>query len=93
MALVHSLPIVKTVATQLLKMPTGIPYTTVTIYNGSAASIFVGDASLTTSGANKGMTIAAASSLVLCLNANDALYAIAASATAAGDVVILYSGI
>jgi hypothetical protein len=31
--------------------------------------------------------------LVICLNANDALWAIAGSATSAGDVVVLFSGI
>ena len=93
MAIVHQNPIVNTTATQLLKLPTGVQYTTVTIYNGSAASIFVGGSSVATSGATKGMTIAAASSLVLALNANDALWAIAASATSAGEVVVIYSGI
>ena len=93
MATVHLTPIIRTATQKIIQIPTGVQYTTVTIYNGSAAAIFVGDASTTTTGSNKGMTIAAASSLVINMNANDALYAIAASATSAGDVVILYSGI
>ena len=93
MAIVQQNPIVNTTATKLLQLPTGVQYTTVTIYNGSAASIFVGGSSVATSGATKGLTIAAASSAVICLNANDSLWAIAASATSAGDVVVLYSGI
>ena len=74
-------------------MPTGVQLTPVNIYNGSANPIFVGDATCTTSGANTGLTIAASSSAVLCLNAGDTLYASAASTTSAGAVVILYSGI
>jgi len=93
MALVHLTPIVRTAASKIFQMPSGIQYTTVNIYNGNANPIYVGDASLTTSGANKGMTIATESSLVISLNAGDSLYAIAASATTAGDVVIIYSGI
>jgi hypothetical protein len=93
MAVVHLTPIVRASVHQILQIPSGVQYTTVSIYNGSANAIFVGDKTCTTSGANKGMTIAADSSLVLCLNAGDVLYAIAASATSAGDVVILFSGI
>jgi len=93
MATIHLTPIVRATAQKLFTIPTGVQYTTVTIYNGSAASIFVGDATCTTTGANKGMTVAAAGSLVLNMNANDSLWAIAASATAAGEVVIIYSGV
>lgn len=93
MAVVHSSTIVRTTATRILQIPVGVQYTTVTIYNGSASPIFIGDATISTSGATKGVTVAATSSIVVCLNANDILYAIAASATSAGDVVVLYSGI
>ena len=93
MALVQQNPIVTTAAGKLLQLPSGVQYTTVTIYNGSASPIYVGGSSVATSGATKGATIAATSSLVICLNAGDALWAIAASATSAGDVVVLYSGI
>jgi|LakMenEpi03Aug12_release.lakeMendotaPanAssembly.Ray.scaffolds.fasta_scaffold605636_2 hypothetical protein len=93
MALVQQNPIVTTAAAKLFQLPNGVQYTTVTIYNGSASPIYVGGSSVATSGATKGATIAAASSLVICLNANDALWAIAGSATSAGDVVVLFSGI
>jgi hypothetical protein len=93
MATVHLTPIVRASAQKLFTIPTGLQYTTVTIYNESAASIFVGDSTCTTSGANKGLTIAANASLVLNMNANDSLWAIAASVTSAGEVVIIYSGI
>lgn len=93
MAVVHSSPIVRGVPSVVAKMPTGIQYTTVTLYNGSAASIFIGDTTVATSGAAKGLTVAAAGTLVINLNANDVLYGIAATATAAGEIVVLYSGI
>jgi hypothetical protein len=93
MALVHSSTIVQTTPTKILQMPSGVQYTTVTIFNSNAAAIFIGDSTLTTSGNKKGVTVASASSIVICLNAGDALYAIAAAATAAGDVVVLFSGI
>ena len=93
MAVVHSSTVVRTTPTRILQIPSGVQYTTVTIYNGNANSIFIGDATISTSGATKGVTVAAASSAVICLNAGDVLYAIAAAATAAGDVVVLYSGI
>lgn len=93
MAVVHSSTIVRTTPTRILQIPSGVQYTTVTIYNGNANSIFIGDATISTSGATKGVTVAAATSAVVCLNAGDVLYAIAAAATAAGDVVVLYSGI
>lgn len=93
MAVVHSSTIVRTTPTRILQIPSGVQYTTVTIYNGSAASIFIGDATVSTSGAARGITVATLSSAVICLNAGDVIYAIAAAATAAGDVVVLYSGI
>jgi hypothetical protein len=93
MALVHLTPIVRAVAGELFKLPSGVQYTTVTIYNGSASAIFVGDSTISTSGTRKGLTIGATSSLVLNMNSGDSLWAIAASATSAGDVVVLYSGI
>jgi len=93
MALVQSNITVGTTPTFLAQLPVGVQYTTVTIYNGSAASIYVGGASVAASGSSRGMVIASASSAVICLNAEDTLYAIAASATNAGDIVVLYSGI
>jgi hypothetical protein len=93
MALVHVSPIVRAATTKIVQMPTGVQLTPVNIYNGSAAPIFIGDATCTTTGTNKGLTIDTLTSAVICLNANDSLFAVAASATAAGEVVILYSGI
>ena len=93
MALLQTNTAVQTTATKIVQLPTGMQYSTVTIYNGSAGSIYVGGASVTTSGTTRGVVVATATSLVLALNAGDALYAVAASATSAGDIVVLYSGI
>jgi hypothetical protein len=65
--------------------------TPITIYNGHSAAIFVGDESITTSGATIGRTIPAASSQTFYVMPNDNVWAISAAASAAGSVVITYS--
>jgi hypothetical protein len=67
------------------------PLTPITIYNGHSAAIFVGDASITTSGATIGRTIPAANSQTFYVNANDVIYGISAAASAAGAIVITYT--
>ena len=71
--------------------PNARALTPITIYNGHSASIFVGDASITTSGATIGRTIPAASSQTFYVMPNDNVWAISAAASAAGSVVITYS--
>jgi hypothetical protein len=67
------------------------PLTPVTIYNGHSSSIFIGDSTITTSGATIGRTIAAANSQTFYVNANDVIYGISAAASATGSVVITYT--
>lgn len=67
------------------------PLTPVTIYNGHSAAIFIGDNSITTSGATIGRTIPNASSQTFYCSANDVIYGISAAASAAGAIVITYS--
>jgi len=67
------------------------PQTAINIYNGHSAAIFVGDATITTSGATIGRTIANGTSQIFYANAGDMIYAISAAASAAGAVVITYS--
>ena len=67
------------------------PLTPVTIYNGHSASIFLGDSTITTSGATIGRTIPTATSQTFYVNANDIVYAISSAASAAGAIVITYS--
>ena len=67
------------------------PQTAINIYNGHSAAIFIGDSTITTSGATIGRTIANATSQIFYANAGDIIYAISAAASASGAVVITYS--
>jgi hypothetical protein len=67
------------------------PQTAISIYNGHSAAIFVGDTSITTTGATIGRTIPAANASVFYANAGDTIYAISAAASAAGAIVLTYS--
>ena len=67
------------------------PLTPINIYNGHSAAIFIGDTSITTSGATIGRTIPTATSQTFYVSANDVVYGISAAASAAGAVVITYS--
>ena len=67
------------------------PLTPVTIYNGHSASIFIGDSTITTSGATIGRTIATTTTQTLDCNPGDVIYGISASASTAGIIVITYT--
>ena len=92
MAFTHVNASTITTARPLFTMPTGIPrQTPVTIYNGHSAAIFVGDSTITTSGATIGRTLAAANSQTFYVNGGDVVWAISAANSAAGAIVITYS--
>jgi hypothetical protein len=92
MALQHINASTQTVATPLVTIKTGLRQTAaVQIYNGHSAAIFIGDNTVTTSGATIGRTIAASGSFQLWLNSGDVIYGISAAASAAGAIVITYS--
>ena len=67
------------------------PLTPVNIHNGHNAAIFIGDTTISTSGATVGRTIAAGGNQLFYVMPNDVIYAISAAASAAGAVVITYS--
>jgi len=67
------------------------PLTPVNIYNGHSAAIFIGDSTITTSGATIGRTIANATSQIFYVNPGDVVYGISAAASAAGAIVITYT--
>jgi hypothetical protein len=67
------------------------PQTPITIYNGHSAAIFIGDATITTSGATIGTTLNNAARLTIYASAGDMIYAISASGSAVGAIVITYS--
>jgi hypothetical protein len=92
MALQHINASTQTVATPLVTIKTGLRQTAaVQIYNGHSAAIFIGDNTVTTSGATIGRTISANGSFQLWLNSGDVIYGISAAASAAGAIVITYS--
>jgi len=67
------------------------PQTPITVYNGHSAAIFIGDASIATSGATIGRTIPTATSQTFYASAGETIYAISAAASAAGAIVLTYS--
>lgn len=67
------------------------PQTPITIYNGNAASIFIGDSTITTSGATIGRTIGTGVSQTFYASSGDVIYGISALASTAGSIVITYS--
>jgi hypothetical protein len=93
MAVAHINATVRTTATPIVQLPTGLPYTAVQICNGDTQSIWIGDATITTTGATKGTVITAGSVFTIWLHAGDVLYGISAAGTAAGAVTAVYSGI
>lgn len=94
MALVHYNTTVGTTVTKVLTMPAGLKsYVAVQFQNLDTAAVFIGDATVTTSGANRGHSIAANATLQLWLNSGDTLYAISAAGTTNGALVTTFSGI
>lgn len=92
MALQHVNATTFTNATPLVTIKTGLrQMQAVQIYNGHSAAIFIGDSTVTTSGATIGRTIAASAQLQLWLNSGDVVYGISAAGSAAGAIVITYS--
>jgi hypothetical protein len=92
MALKHINNTVLTTPTLIADLPPSMGQSkAVQIYNGHSAAIFVGDTSISTSGATIGRTIAASGTFQLWVNGGDKIYAISAAQTAAGAVVVTYS--
>ena len=90
MALVHVNQTVGTVPTLLCTIPSGLPYTAVSIYNNDNQAIFLGDKTVTV---NDGTTISTkAIASQIWLHSGDSLYAVSALGTSANAVSILYSG-
>jgi hypothetical protein len=67
------------------------PQTPISIHNGHNAAIFIGDQTITTSGATIGRTLASGANQVFYASANDIIYAISAAASATGAIVLTYS--
>ena len=94
MALVHTNNTVGTAPTCIVSMPSGLSRNVaVQIQNLDTAAIFIGDSTITSSGATRGHSIAVNATQQLWLNSGDKVYAISAAGTSAGAVVVTYSGI
>ena len=93
MALVHANATVGSTPTLVLVMPNGVPYTAVNFSNGDNSTMYLGDASIATTGANHGSVLASGASVQLWLNGGDKVWAISATGSTAGALSIIYSGI
>jgi L-2-hydroxyglutarate oxidase LhgO len=91
MTVVHNAYTVGTTPILIAEIPAKNPTTSVHIVNDDNNSIYVGDSAVATSGADKGMTVKKDSIYTLELNALDKLYAVAAVATGANAVSVVYS--
>ena len=91
MAIVHVNKTVATTATLLTTLNSITEYTAISIQNNDSASIFIGDSTVTVSGANKGHVVAAGATYQLWVRASDVVYAISSAGTAANAVSVLYS--
>jgi hypothetical protein len=87
----HAAFTVGTTAVLLVTLGPKEPKTAITIVNDDNNSIYVGDSTVAASGADKGVTVKKDSQYVFELNANDKIYAVAASTTGSNAVSVLYS--
>lgn len=92
MALKHINSQVQTTATLIAELPVSMGRNVaVQIYNNHGSAIYIGDDTITTSGATIGRPMTATSSFQLWLNGGDKIYAISAAQTAAGACIVTYS--
>lgn len=91
MALVHDAFTIQTTPTLIVDLPEGNPTTAVNICNHENHAIFIGDATLSITGPNKGLPINKDSVYVVNLNAEDKLYAVSATTSPANAITVLYS--
>jgi hypothetical protein len=92
MALKHINTQVQTTPTLIAALPPSagqrVP---VQIYNNHSGTIYIGDSTISTSGATIGRPMSATSSFQVWLNGGDEIYAISATQTAAGACIVTYS--
>jgi uridine phosphorylase len=93
MTLVHNSVTVGTTATLIAEIPVGNPNTAVQVSNTDSATIFLGDATLSNTGADKGIRLASNGNLQVWLNSGDMLYAVSAAGTSAFAVTVAFSKI
>lgn len=92
MALQHINSQVQTIATLIADLPVSMGRNiAVQIYNNHSAAIYIGDSTITTSGATIGRPMTATSSFQLWLNGGDQIYAISAAQTLDGACIVTFS--
>lgn len=92
MAVSHQSFTVGTTPILIVDVPEGNPLTEICIINDDNNTIYIGDSAVTSSsGIDKGLPVAKGTVHTLHLNAEDKLYAVAATATGAYAVSVLYS--
>jgi hypothetical protein len=92
MALKHLNTQVQTTPTIIAQLPVSMGRNiAVQIYNNHSSAIYIGDQTITTSGATIGRPMSATSSFQLWLNGGDVVYAISAAQTAAGACIVTFS--
>jgi hypothetical protein len=91
MAIIHDVFTVGTTATLICEIPEGNPTISVYIYNSDNNPIFIGDSTISVSGASQGLTIPKTTVYEFKINAEDKLYAISSAGTSANAVAVMYS--
>lgn len=90
MPLQHVNTLVTTTPKLLVKIPTTVKDVAVQIYNNTGAAIYIGDASISATGATVGNAIANGASIQVWLHSLDEIFVVCASAPA-GYVSVIYS--
>ncbi len=92
MAVIHDVFTVGTTPTLICQIPSKCPITAVLIFNDDNNPIFVGDSTVSVSGADTGLKVPkSTANTQIWLNAGDNLYAVSAAGTAANTVAVLWS--
>jgi hypothetical protein len=92
MALQHINTQVQTTPTIIADLPVSMGRNiAVQIYNNHSSPIYIGNDTISTSGATIGRPMSATSSFQLWLNGGDKIYAISAAQTAAGACIVTFS--
>lgn len=94
MSIYHATYTVGTTPTLIAEIPAKNPNTALLVFNDDNNPIFLGDSTVATSGADRGIKLSkSTTSSQIWLNAGDKLYAISEAGTSANTVSVLYSGV
>ena len=91
MAIVHESFTVGSTPVLIVNLPEGNPATVVTVFNDANHTIYIGEATVAASGADKGVPAYKDYIYTVTLNAEDKLYAVSATTSPANALTVLYS--